>query len=605
MALIPIENVGQFGVIVDVPGYALPPEAWSSALNIRFDDGLAKKFLGHSEVYISPTNPPFDVKEWFDGSQTYWIVEGNEKIERSLNGTYENITRQSTVNIVSATATNPSVITVDAAYDFSDGETITIANETTATPALDGDHVATVITSTTFSIPVNVTVAGSDGDVTGDDDYTGGTWPIWSGGSFHGVPILNHNNLTDYPQQWDSTAEKMKDLDNWPANYYASIMVFYKTYLVALDVTKAGTRYPFLVKWSHPADPGAVPNSWDETDPTTDAGEATLGDSRGILVDAKPLANSLIIYKEDAAYSMTISNSSFIFRFDKVQASVGLFAVGCAQEYFRKHFVVTQDDIVLFNGSQTESIIDKKMRKYFFSNVDSEFAAKTFVFPNYPQKEMWICFVETGNPTGKINKALVWNWTDNTWTVRDLPEIHRAAYGKITEVSVLGGESFDSSSGVAFDADTGAFGSRDPQPVEQNPLMCSSNNGNQLLRGDISNTFDGTPFSSHLERTGMTIIGRDRFGAPKLDQTRVKQINAIWPKIVADPNAIIKISCGSQEKPKDAIEWEGPYDFDPAVDEFVNFTTAGKYIAVRFEEENGLYWEMDSYQLELEILGMY
>ena len=39
-----------------------------------------------------------------------------------------------------------------------------------------------------------------------------------------------------------------------------------QNYLIALDLTKSGTRYPHMVKWSAAADPGTVPASWDETD---------------------------------------------------------------------------------------------------------------------------------------------------------------------------------------------------------------------------------------------------------------------------------------------------------------------------------------------------
>ena len=50
MSLVPIDNVGQVGLIMDVPPYNLPPNAWSDGNNIRFLDDGVKKCAGYQEV---------------------------------------------------------------------------------------------------------------------------------------------------------------------------------------------------------------------------------------------------------------------------------------------------------------------------------------------------------------------------------------------------------------------------------------------------------------------------------------------------------------------------------------------------------------------------
>lgn len=57
---------------------------------------------------------------------------------------------------------NPSVVTTTAAHGFTTGDVVTIAGSN-STPVIDGTRVVTVLTSTTFSVAVNVTIAGTAG----------------------------------------------------------------------------------------------------------------------------------------------------------------------------------------------------------------------------------------------------------------------------------------------------------------------------------------------------------------------------------------------------------------------------------------------------------
>jgi len=60
-----------------------------------------------------------------------------------------------------ATVANPSVITTTAAHGFATGQSVTISGSSGTTPSLDGTYTITVISSTTFSIPLNVTASSS------------------------------------------------------------------------------------------------------------------------------------------------------------------------------------------------------------------------------------------------------------------------------------------------------------------------------------------------------------------------------------------------------------------------------------------------------------
>ncbi len=68
--------------------------------------------------------------------------------------------------IVSNSIANPTVLTFATAQGWSTGDVVTIAGNITSSPAINGSQTLTRITSTTFSVPVNVTVAGTGGTVT-------------------------------------------------------------------------------------------------------------------------------------------------------------------------------------------------------------------------------------------------------------------------------------------------------------------------------------------------------------------------------------------------------------------------------------------------------
>ena len=58
MAKISFPQAGAAGVVRDLPASELPPGAWSDARNVRFLDGSAMQFLGHGQVYGTPSTLP-------------------------------------------------------------------------------------------------------------------------------------------------------------------------------------------------------------------------------------------------------------------------------------------------------------------------------------------------------------------------------------------------------------------------------------------------------------------------------------------------------------------------------------------------------------------
>lgn len=83
------------------------------------------------------------------------------------------VKRQPSVGtIVTNSIANPTVLTFATAQGFVTGDSVTIAGNATSSPSINGAQTITRITSTTFSVPVNVTTGGTGGTVTAEGTIT-------------------------------------------------------------------------------------------------------------------------------------------------------------------------------------------------------------------------------------------------------------------------------------------------------------------------------------------------------------------------------------------------------------------------------------------------
>lgn len=96
------------------------------------------------------------------------------------------------VAITSSTGVNPSVVTTTAAHGLATGDTVEIVGHATNT-AINGQWVATVLTTTTFSVPVLGIGAGTGGTVTRQpsDSNIANFGPFAQWNKFAGVTALD------------------------------------------------------------------------------------------------------------------------------------------------------------------------------------------------------------------------------------------------------------------------------------------------------------------------------------------------------------------------------------------------------------------------------
>ena len=412
-------------------------------------------------------------------------------------------------------------------------------------------------------------------------NYAASKTSNWNGGFLSGVAILN--NESDIPQALLPTANNFVNLPNWPSTHRAKVIRPFKNYLIAMNLTINSVAQPTVVKWSSPADPGEVPFTWDITDPTNDAGENPIADTAGAIVDGKKLRDAFIIYKEDSVYSMRYIGGTFVFQFQQLFDDIGMIAPNCAAEFDGKHFVVGRGDVYVHNGVQKSSVIDGAMKDFLFQSIRSQGVQSTFVVPDYANTEMWICYAQgtEAAEAGYCDKALIWNWKENKWSIRDIPNAIYATFGIVDPQEP---EDWDSDPD-SWDSDATVWSSQTYNPSKTKLVIASNHNSKLYVVGE-SRTFNGSQFTSYLEKSDIYLD----------DDHKIKVVHSVTPHMSGD--GVAKFWVGTSMLQDSPVEWNGPFTFNIGEDYKIDCRNLGRYVGIRMEIDSDKYWVLNGYTLE-------
>lgn len=432
-----------------------------------------------------------------------------------------------------------------------------------------------------------------------DVDYTGSETREINGTLLGGTPIIN--NGTDIPQYWTGIAlsSKMSDLSNWPSTLRAKVVRAFGPFLVAINVTKSGTNLPHMVKWSHPADPGTLPSSWDETDPTLDAGEFELPDvDAGILLDALPLSETLYLYKESSVWKMRFVGGRDIFSTGQAAwlTTTGILAPRCVcvTGDGKRHVWASQDDILWHDGNQVRSLLTNRRRKELFNAIDTSNYLNCFIFTNPLRSEVWFCYPTSGNT--HPDKAMIFNYQfgGEQWPTTDADGItfRNATIGAIQGAS----DELWSDGTDIWDDDTGPWS----QLARRRVVLCGTDAG-KFYKLDNGATRDGTPFTGTLQRTGLSVTGKKRNGEWVVDHYVNKLVRRLWPKI---SGGAVNVRLGTQELVDGPITWSPVAVHDPSANLYADpGPIGGAAIGVEFSSD--VAFRISGYSLELQTLGRF
>lgn len=463
-----------------------------------------------------------------------------------------------------------------------------------ATPAITPYYIAPYTTSTArYWVHAGLSsVYVDDGTTRTDITGTAPTGAIddrWTGGSINGVLVMN--NGKDVPMYWaGDTAANLATIPGWDATWRAVSLRPFKNFIVALGITKGATVYPHMVKWSTTLNPGSITSAgdWDETNPAKDAGEQDLAETSDLIVDALPLGDTLVIYKERSMYAMTYVGAPYIFRFQRLPGESGMLARGCAVNTPLGHVVLTAGDVVLNTGQGVSSIANGLVRDLIFKNISDTNYKRAFVTANPQKSEVWVCF-----PFGTsdvCNKACVWNWVDKTWAVRELSNVTYGAFGQINYS--VGGRTYATAT-ATYETIGTSYNENEYSPAEARLLMCHSTPLISLV--DTGTTDFGSLITASLERTGITMG----------DAYTVKTVKSVRPKINGTNGTHITIQVGASMYPDAAPTWSTAQTFTIGQDVKVDSFASGRFISIRINNADYPAWRLKSFDIEYTKAGAY
>jgi len=422
------------------------------------------------------------------------------------------------------------------------------------------------------------------------------TLNTWDSTILGGVAIFT--NFQDNPQYWGGSGntvdlpydETGTETCLWTdVEMKARLIRTFRYHLFALDVEDCDGYNPRKVHWSHPAEPGSIPITWDPTKADFDAGFVELSQTPGPIVDALQMRDTLQIYKTDGIWSVTytgrFSVGEPIFNFRVVTTSRGLYARNCVCDIGGKHFFVSDGDIYLTDGTNFQSLADQRVRDDFFDNVSRSNKELTFVTFDERTGKVWLCYPEAGDTA--CTKAFIWDSNENTWSKRDIPGSSAAAFVVVPRGSQK------SWADLADDYGSWADWGDDPnwtywtEPVDQFPFRESLVLGGptDLYEMERGNQAGGVNITCQAQRTHLDLG----------DKADWHMVLTLYPRAQGDP---FSVRVGSVDVSGSSTTWSDYQTFTPGVSYKLDFRVTGRQHSVEFYSNADVSWNVEGYEID-------
>lgn len=547
------------GFVSDSSPFALLPTEWSDCNNIRFHNRSVQRISGEESLYgtTALTTTPFHLQfmNGFGGNDHYYYVDNSGDTYRiganssSVSSPAE-VTQLTQVaeagELVSISATFPAIITLGADPDvpLAAGDTLEISGITGATD-YNGNYGVVSVNQRVITTNINGT------SLTGTPVYTNGLvnrkerftasiiqMNIVSGGET--IMINDGQRTPQYLATGPGNTTRLRDIPGW--NYTvgtevtADVIRPFKYVQVAGGITmtpidgSAITSAPGTIRVSNRAAPGALP-TWDPGLATADTADEFELAEGGNIIDMVSLGDTLCVFTSDTIYGLRVGTSSVTST--KLLEGRGMLSSHCGIEFFGKIFVVGNEDIYIFQGgAATQSIADERVRDFFFSDLDSAGTSRdrVFVMHNEREDEIWVCYPSTNNP-GNCNRALIWNYSHNSWSLRDLPNVITGCIGPRRTVTGNMGQF------QTFNYNDLAL----QLPGRLNDFINTMDVGNQMFQNGTSTAYTHEAF---VERRGLDL-------APD-SPNYSKNISNIEFKLVSDGD--VDIAVRASNTPNQAVD---------------------------------------------------
>jgi hypothetical protein len=197
----------------------------------------------------------------------------------------------------------------------------------------------------------------------------------------------------------------------------AEQLVEFKDYLILLDTTEDGDRYPQRVRWSDTAKPDDFLNG--------NASYVDLSGADWIKCAIKFKGDYLVVFKERSVWVGYATGDSDIFQFNQRITGAGCAAAHTVESLGDELVFLGWDDVYVFNGIDYESI-GGQIQKELFDTMNPKGIEKCFGVIIEDQKEYWLFVPSTDSDY--CDTAWVFNYSLNKWTKHTVSD-YMSSYG--------------------------------------------------------------------------------------------------------------------------------------------------------------------------------
>ena len=397
----------------------------------------------------------------------------------------------------------------------------------------------------------------------------------------NGIPVFS--NSLDSPQYWTGdVGDNFATLTDWPASTICKSIAAAKYHLFAMDIDGPSGHFESQVLWSNAAEPGTIPDSWTPA-ADNEAGSAELSDTPGPVLCMVPLRGSYIFYKRSSTYAADYVGGNEVFAFRTLLTSSGALTRHSVCDINGQHFVVTDGDIILTDGTNRLSVAQGRMKDYLFATLDQTNYENLFVIYNRGRNEVWVCYPETGNTY--CTTALVYDVANDAFGIRDLATVKCAAIGIVNDTDP--DESWAAAT-YTWDAATQYWGTSNFSLAVESMVL---GYGTTM---EMQDTDDAVATASSVGKYDLT------FG----DSERIKCVKRVHVR-TASGSGTLYVRVGSKMHPNDSMTWATEVELDTATSQIVDAFAQGRYISVEVRSDDTDVWTVTGIDLEAELRGYF
>lgn len=396
----------------------------------------------------------------------------------------------------------------------------------------------------------------------------------------NGIPVIN--NSLDAPRYWNgSVADSFVDLPDWPAGTICNSIAAFRFHLFALGIDGPSGNFEDQVKWSAAADPGAIPASWTPL-ATNDAGDFELSDTPGPALLAVPIRGSMLIYKRSSTYAVDFVGGNDVFSLRTLFTSSGALTSHAACDVNGQHFVVTDGDIILTDGTNRQSIGQSRMREFLFNQLDQTNYQNLFVVYHRAKNEVHTFFPESGSQYATLD--LVYDVSADAFSVKDVSAVTCADVGVVNDTSPS--EAWDDDS-ATWDSDTSYWNAENFSLATESFVFGSN------TTATMTDTNDLVAIAASVGKYDMTFD----------DPERLKFVKRIHVR--ATPGfGTLYVRAGSRMSTTDTITWS-PEQALIEPSGLINTFATGRYISVEIRSQDTNVWTVTGIDIEAEVRGYF